>query len=235
MKEINMALDLTKTGKQDEPFPAGIYRLKAKLMTGTAGPDFNLQRAKTSIALMLPLELTVVDGEHKNRKLFDYPTVDLVEEDLITPNQEALDKVKSQMKYGHIKLRAIVDSAFGLNPDDESEKAQAVRRRFNSYNEFDGIVFSAPVKIAAATKDYAASNKINWIIVDGKEGYPERSDPKHPKFGGDNNGGGSGAVIMPPLAQQKKWEMDDEIPFVLAFLIAGVVTLLVTGGSTLIA
>jgi hypothetical protein len=40
---------------------------------------------------------------------------------------------------------------------------------------------------------------------------------------------------MPPLAQQKKWEMDDEIPFVLAFLIAGVVTLLVTGGSTLIA
>ena len=70
--------------------------------------------------------------------------------DLITvtydEDQGPLDKTKGEnfrtaVRIGLAKLRAIVESARGIRPDDNSDDAKA-RRRVESYREFDGITSS---------------------------------------------------------------------------------------------
>ena len=52
-QETKMPIDLTDTKPQSSPIPPGIYRLRAKLMAGTAGSDYLLKRAKNGVQLML--------------------------------------------------------------------------------------------------------------------------------------------------------------------------------------
>ena len=41
-----MPIDLTDTEPQSSPIPPGVYRLRARLMAGTAGTEHLLKRAK---------------------------------------------------------------------------------------------------------------------------------------------------------------------------------------------
>ena len=138
-----MPLDLNKADKQMEPIPAGQYRLRITLKTKAVGVDqfgvdLKLQRSKADpLSLLLSLECTVVEGEHRGRKVFDYPAVDISEQDILTPlKQDARDKLESNKKRGLTRLRAIVDSACGLDPNDMSKEAVAIRDRFNTYRVF---------------------------------------------------------------------------------------------------
>ena len=169
-----MPIDLTDTEPQNEPIPAGIYCLRAKLMAGTAGTDHLLKVAQNGVSLMLVLECTVIKGEHRNRKLRDYITCELDEQGVITPlSQDKLESLQLSARLGRNKLRAIINSAHKLNPKDKSEAAQEIRRRCDSYAAFDGIVFWAQVKERPASNGYRASNTIDFIVTPDLPDYPE--------------------------------------------------------------
>ena len=194
-----MALDLSNIDPQ-VPVPAGVYRLRAKLMAGTAGTDFLLKRAKNGISLMLALECTVIEGEHHGRKVWDYITCELDEENAITPLPvDKLEKLQTSVRLGLIKLRAIIDSACGLDPSDKSEATQAIRRRFDSYTTFDGIVFWAQVEERPATNSYRAGNNIDFIITPDLPDYPQKA-------------GSSTALVTPPPKNPRD-DLDDELPY----------------------
>ena len=112
---------------------------------------------------MLELELTVVDSEHAGHKIADLITVTYDED------QGPLDKTKGEnfrtaVRIGLAKLRAIVESARGIRPDDNSDDAKA-RRRVESYREFDGITFVAQLKIQPAQNGYRARNVIDYAVI----------------------------------------------------------------------
>jgi hypothetical protein len=219
-QETNMPLDLSNEPSQESPLPAGVYRLRAKLMTGTAGTDFLLKRAKNGVSLMLALECTVVGGEYSGRKVWDYISCELDLSDVITPlPQEKLEKLQTSVRLGRIKLRAIIDSACELDPNDKSEAAQAKRRSFDAYTAFDGIVFYAQLEERPAANGYRAGNNVDFIITCDLPGYPR----------------GTSTALTTPPPKNLRDEMDDEVPFALAFFIISAVTWLVAGGSTLIA
>jgi hypothetical protein len=208
-EETNMPIDLSDTELQDSPIPSDVYRLRAKLMAGTAGTDYLLKRAKNGVSLMLALECTVMDGDHRDRKIWDYITCELDEQDAITPlPQEKLQKLQTSVRLGRIKLRAIIDSACKLNPEDKSETAQAKRRSFDSYAAFDGIVFWAQVGQRPAANGYRASNNVDVIITPDLPDYPKDND-------------NSGTSVNKPLPPSKsvatggslRDALDDDVPF----------------------
>jgi hypothetical protein len=197
-QENDMTIDLNDAGsQQDDPFPSGIYRLRARLKAGTAGTDHLLVRAKNGVSLMLGLECIVVEGEHHGRKVWDYISCELDEADMITRlAADKLENLRASVRYGRKRLKAIIDSAFNLDPHDTGEAAQA-KRRFEGYDFFDGIVFWAQVDEQPAGNGYRASNKINFIITNDLPDYPKTAAP----------------VSTLPVPQKKRDDMVDEIPF----------------------
>ena len=199
-EETNMPIDLSNTETQRSPIPSGVYRLRASLLAGTAGTDNLLKRAKNGVQLMLALECTVLDGDHRDRKIWDYITCELDEQDAITPlPQDKLQKFQTSVRMGRIKLRAIVDSACKLDPNDKSEAAQAKRRSFDSYDAFDGIVFWAQVGQRPAANGYRASNNIDFIVTPDLPDYPQEASVPPPASG-------SGVTM-------RARDMDDEVPY----------------------
>jgi hypothetical protein len=209
IQEAVMAIDLTDTGTQrqsDDPIPAGVYRLRAKVKAGTAGTYHLLKIAKNGVSLMLVLECTVIEGEHQDRKVWDYITCELDEQGTITPlPQDKLQKLQTSARLGRNRLRAIIDSAYKLDPNDKSEAAQEVRRRFDSYAAFDGIKFWAQVEERPAANGYGPSNNIDFIITPDLPDYPQEASA--PPTATPNKPSSSGG----PMSLRD--DMDDTVPF----------------------
>jgi hypothetical protein len=66
-------------------------------------------------------------------------------------------------------LRAILESARGVKPDDKSEPAQE-SRRVASYDDFNGLHFIARIGIEPARNGYKAKNTLAEVIT------PDRRD-----------------------------------------------------------
>jgi hypothetical protein len=192
-------IDLNDVGPQTKliPVPHNIYRLRARLMAGGAGGEGLLTASKSNAArLMLKLQCRIIGGPHHGRSVFDYPTVEIDEGAYLTPPKEdELEDLRHAVKMGLSRLKAMLQSAHNIAPDDNSDEAKA-KLGFDSYTELDGLKFWAEVKEKPASKDYEASNQIGWIIVPG--------DPRYPRDGNGNT-----------LVPQKdlRDEMSDDIPF----------------------
>ena len=201
-QEAVMAINLTDTEPQSDrsPIPPGVYRLRARLMAGTAGTDHLLKVAKNGVQLMLALECTVVEGEHHDRKVWDYITCELDEQGVITPlPQDKLKNFQTSVRLGRNRLRAIIDSAYKLDPNDKGEEAQAIRRRFDSYDTFDGIEFWAQVEERPARNGYRAGNNIDFIITPDLPDYPQEA--------------GAPLAVVPSKPVTRPDDMDDSILF----------------------
>jgi hypothetical protein len=105
---------------------------------GNAGDGGWLKRSKNSESMALDVEFTVVEGPFAKRKFWGLFTLEGVTEG----HQKAADISAS-------RLRAILESAKGIRPDDESETAKA-GRRMNTWGDFDGLRFVAKIGIEKA-------------------------------------------------------------------------------------
>jgi hypothetical protein len=197
--ETLMPVDFNKV-KEDEPFPAGIYHLRATLLAGAAGSEGLLKQSQNSIIQLLVLEYKVVKGPHAGRKIKDWISCELDEDQRgIAP--EKLADLNTAVRLGNLKLKAILNSAHGLRADDESESAQKIRRP-DSYTAFNGLVFQADVKIQPARAPYPARNAIDFVVLPGDDGYEKYA----------SNGAGI-AVVKEPKPKLLGDDMDDSIPF----------------------
>jgi hypothetical protein len=197
------------------PIPDGAYQLAIKVKPGNAGPDGLLTVAKNMRSQMLKLEYTVLaevkhkalaPTEHAKRKIFDYITVDYDEQDygdeadmLPVETGDRLEKMRNSVRMGRAKLRAIIDSAFALLPNDKSEATQQ-KRRLESYADLDQLRFYADVRTRPGNNGYGPSNTVDYILTCDLPDYP-------------SSVGKAVAPASKPSPKPLRDEMEDEIKF----------------------
>ena len=152
---------------------------------GNVGEDGLLTRSKDGGCEMLVSELTIADGPYKGRKLFERWIL-----------AGTTDGHAKSADINRSTLKAILDSALGLKPDDMSPQARAARTV--SLKQFEGMTFIGRIGIEKGRPKNDGSGE-NWpdknilagVITPDKRDWRPSEQP--PPF----NGGGSGAQAAP--------------------------------------
>jgi hypothetical protein len=191
MTNATTNLDFNTAGEQRtlEVIPTGtICTLQLTIKKGGAGPDGWLKRSSSAKGDSegLNCEFVVVDGPYAKRKLWQ----------LYTLHGTAL----SHAEAGEISrgaLRAILESAKGINPKDVSEAAQAARN-ITSWGDLDQIRFVARLGVKPAEGNYAAKNVILEIVTPDRHTWtkPTQIDPSAKTT--SNGGTTAGSSSAPP-------------------------------------
>jgi hypothetical protein len=135
-----------------------VCTLQMTVRPGGAGDGGWLTRASDGASEGLDCEFAVVDGQYAKRKLWTRFTLSGT-----TPGHDDAGKISRNT------LRAILESARGIRPDDKSEAAQAARK-LSGWQDFDGIRFIARLGVIPPKGGYKAKNTIDEVIT------PERQD-----------------------------------------------------------
>src|SRR5262249_24605200 len=130
-----------------------ICTLQITIQPGNAGEGGWLTAANTAKGPSegLALEFTVVDGEYANRKLWMKLTL-----------SGSPDGHQTAAGISNRTLRAILESARGIRPDDQSEAAKKARQ-IESYGDFNGLRVVARIGLQPATDAYKAKNTIDEV------------------------------------------------------------------------
>jgi hypothetical protein len=163
-----------------------IATLSMHLRPGGAGEGGLLKRSKDGGCEMLDVEFAVVDGLYKTRKVYEYFVVNGTTDG----HAQAVD-----ISLG--RLKAILDSALGLQPDDMSPQARAARTV--DYKDFEGKTFIGKIGIEkgkpkndGSGESWSDKNILAGVITpDKKEWHPVEQPPPF-------NGGGGGAQAAAP-------------------------------------
>jgi hypothetical protein len=116
-----------------------------------------LKASQSSDAKMLDCEFTILEGPHARRKFWQSFTV----------AGGKLDEKGQSIgwKISKSTFRAMVDSALGLDPRDESPDAKA-KRVLPGLKHLDGIVFAARIMVEpAANPQYRDQNRIANVVL----------------------------------------------------------------------
>jgi hypothetical protein len=117
-----------------------------------------LKKSQTSDAVFLDGEFTVEGGEFNSRKLWQNLIVDGGKRDK--------NNVSIGWNMSKNLIRAMIDSAAKLNPDDKSDQANQ-QRRIQAFKQLDGITFIARVMVRPSDNEqYSDKNEIaNCVFV----------------------------------------------------------------------
>lgn len=169
-----MSLDFNNADQQNayELIPAGsIVRLVMNIRPGGSGDGGWLKASQSSDAEMLDCEFIVTDGPYTGRKIWQY---------MVIAGGKINDKGESiAANITRSTLRAILESARNIRPDDVTESGVAARR-ISGWQDFCGLIFLAKIGVEKdKTGQYPDKNRITMVITpDMKEyttGTPESS------------------------------------------------------------
>jgi len=168
-----MAIDFNNAEAQREGglIPEGtVAVVHMTVRPGNAGEGGWLKRSKSGESMALDVEFTVVDGPFAKRKFWGLYTLEGVSDG----HQKAADISASRM-------RAILESAKGIRPDDESETAKA-GRRLNNWGDFDGIRFVAKIGIEKAKEgtNFKDKNILDAAITPDRKAWVKVEQVKKP-------------------------------------------------------
>lgn len=155
--------------------------------------------SKSSDAIMLDTEMTVIDGQWKHQKIWQYFTVG--------GGSLNADGSSKGWLISKAAFRAMIDCACGLDPKDDTPRAREMRI-MRGFSDLDGIEFWARVGIQKGGKregggdDYPDKNTIahivtpdepEWkLLTEGKEVEPQPRGVR-----GGSSGGGKAAAADP--------------------------------------
>jgi hypothetical protein len=165
-----------------------VATLSIHLRPGGAGEGGLLKRSKDGSCEMLDVEFIVVDGLYKSRKFWEYFVV-----------IGSTDGQAQAIDISNGRLKAILDSALGLQPDDMSPQAQAARTV--DFKDFEGKTFIGKIGVEkgglkkdGSGESWPDKNIVAAIITpDKKDWHPCEQSPPF-------NGGGAGAQATPSSA-----------------------------------
>ena len=165
--------------------------------------DRGLLKASTtpgSDVLSLDCEFTVTEGRFVRRKFWHSFTV----------SGGKVDEKGASIGWNISKrtFRAMIDSALGLDPDDNSEEAKA-KRRLRGLADLDGITFVAKITVEPSNDPrYPDKNKLDrpvlpnekeWrAVMNGEDLAPSPSRPRSAGSGA----GGAATAAKPAWGQQ---------------------------------
>ena len=115
-----------------------IASIRITVRPGGAGDGGWLKRSKDGGCEMLDLEFVLVDGEYARRKFWANMVI-----------AGTTDGHSKAAEINRSRLRAILESARGIKPDDTS--AEAREKRKASIADFDGLTFIGKVGIEPGT------------------------------------------------------------------------------------
>lgn len=149
--------------QQGDLIPDGvIVPVIMALRPGGAGEGGWLKPSKSSDALMLDVELTVTAGPYAKRKIFT---------NMVVSGGSVDDKGESKGgKITRSTLRAILESARNINPNDMSDSALR-NRQIAGFGELNGIEFLMKVGIEKGQNGYEDKNKVKSVITPDMRQY----------------------------------------------------------------
>jgi hypothetical protein len=148
-----------ETQRTREVIPADtIAVIHMNIRPGDAGPGMWLKTSKDSNSKGLDCEFTVVDGDHAKRKFWLRLTL-----------EGETDGHKDARDISRRTLRAILESARGIRPDDQSDAAK--KARMADYADFDGIRFIGRIGVEPAKNGYAAKNTLLEVITPERKSW----------------------------------------------------------------
>jgi hypothetical protein len=127
------------------------------------GSDGWLRPSKNGTSEALDCEFTVVDGPFAKRKLWQLFTLSGK-----TPGHAEAGEISKR------SLRAFLESARGVKPDDTSETAQAARK-IAGWGDFNDLRFVAQIGVRPPEGAFPAKNHIQQVIT------PDRQCWKQPE------------------------------------------------------
>jgi hypothetical protein len=169
--------DMNDAGSQrpDSPIPDGTYcslhmqvKRGGENIPGCSEHDLGLfKMSKTSDAAYLECEFTVTGGPHKGRHVW--------ENMVVFGGKRGEDGVSKAWNISKAKIRAMIDSAYGLDPNDTSSATKA-KRELRGFVDLDGIEFFAKLGIEPGGQSpdgfqYQDKNKIAHVVVPGEPQY----------------------------------------------------------------
>lgn len=141
-----------------------IAKVIMTIKAGSAGPEGWLTESKTSDAMYISAEFTVLEGPFANRRLW---------QNLVVSGGKQNEKGQSIAgEVSRSTLRAMLESARNIQPTDMSEAA-CTKRRVQSFGEFDQMVFVAKIGIEKGKDGYQDKNKILAVITPDKAEYQQ--------------------------------------------------------------
>jgi hypothetical protein len=158
-----------------------IVTLQLTIRPGGAGDDGWLKKAGDGQSEHLDCEFTVVDGPYAKRKFWQTLTLRGT-----TPGHEEAGGISRNT------LRAILESAKGIRPDDKSEAAMNARHP-SSWADFDQLRFVARLGVRPPQGNYSAKNTILEVITPNRQGW------KKPEQIGAKTTGGNASNTSPQM------------------------------------
>jgi hypothetical protein len=187
--------DFNDTGPQKnfDTIPDGtIATVRMKIHPGNAGEGGWLRRSKDGGSEALNCEFVVLDGPFVKRKFWSLFTVAGT-----TPGHAEAADISGR------RLRAILESARGIRPDDTSDKAKEARQ-IASYGDLDGLSFIARIGVEPPANGYKAKNKLDRVITpDEKVWKPvtQESKPAATSSTGTKGAPAPAAIAKPTWAK----------------------------------
>jgi hypothetical protein len=184
MSSTDFSFDFNKDGEQKtfDVIPDDtICTVQMTIRPGSAGKDGWLTRAKNGNSEHLACEFIVVDGPYAKRKFWTRYTV------------EGTDHATA-IEISRKALKAMLESAYGIRPNDESDAAR-VARIPKGWADFDQLRFVVRIGVEPPKDGYAAKNTVKEIIT------PERQDWKKPEQIDRNSLSGKPATQSSTTAQ----------------------------------
>jgi hypothetical protein len=163
---------------------------------GNAGEDGQLTRSKDGLSAYLDCEFVVVDGEHAKRKFWDKFLL-----------EGTTDGHAQMIDTNRLTLKAVLDSAFGLDPNDKTSPEVRAARTV-SLKQFEGVTFMAEIGIEkgkpkndGSGKNWADKNILAGVITKEKKDWHPVEQP--PPFNGGSGGASSSTPpqFAPPIAR----------------------------------
>jgi hypothetical protein len=139
--------------------PDTIATLHLNIKPGDTGEGKWLKTAKDGTSQGLDCEFIVIDGEHAKRKFWSRFTI-----------AGETDGQKQAVDISRRTLRAILESARGIKPDDMSESAKAART-VSGWGDLDGIRFIGRIGVQPAQGQYGPKNILLEVITPDRKGW----------------------------------------------------------------
>jgi hypothetical protein len=167
MSNIDFNFDFNNDGEQktfDVIPDNAICTVQMTVRPGGSGKDGWLTRAKNGASEHLDCEFIVVDGPHAKRKFWNRYTV------------EGTDHATA-IEISRKALKAMLESARGIRPSDESEAAKTARQT-KGWSDFDQLRFVVRVGVEPPKDGYAAKNTVKEVITPERQAWtkPEQID-----------------------------------------------------------
>jgi hypothetical protein len=179
-----------------ELIPSGeIAVVQLRIRKGDVGEDGMLTRAKNGESEYLNAEFILLDGKHSNMKFW---------QNLLLAGET--DGHKQMIARSQAMLKAMLDSAYNLHPDNKSPEARA--KRSKTLRDFDGIKFQAKIgiekgkpKSPGSTEMFRDRNVLDAIVTPDKPGYRGPFDQDPSAGGNGHSPAPAPAVVKPTWAQ----------------------------------